>query len=197
MSQSSTATEARAGTAHLAGKYLTFKLGVEEYGLEILKVQEIIKMMDITKVPRTPGFVRGVINLRGKVIPVVDLRLKFGMEPMPTTDKTCVIVVQRAGTDVLDLGGLASPTPAIADLVRAMLAATPPRLGEDGGNVGDESLLHQAMTQHHVAAALGRLQKFAVDQRRLNEGPLNLHGRRHQALDGVRHVVRLVDHVGR
>ena len=76
------------------GKYLTFRLAEEEYGLEILKVQEIIKMMDITKVPRTPDFVRGVINLRGKVIPVVDLRLKFGMEAKETTDKTCVIVVQ-------------------------------------------------------------------------------------------------------
>ena len=79
-----------------AGKYLTFKLGPEEYGLEILKVQEIIKMMDITKVPRTPEFVRGVINLRGKVIPVVDIRLKFGMAAKETTDKTCVIVVQTA-----------------------------------------------------------------------------------------------------
>ena len=77
-----------------AGKYLTFKLGAEEYGLEILKVQEIIKMMDITRVPRTPAFVRGVINLRGKVIPVVDLRLKFCMESRENTDKTCVIVVQ-------------------------------------------------------------------------------------------------------
>ena len=62
------------GMASLAGKYLTFRLGAEEFGLEILKVQEIIKMMEITKVPRTPVFVRGVINLRGKVIPVVDLR---------------------------------------------------------------------------------------------------------------------------
>lgn len=78
----------------LAGKYLTFKLAMEEYGLEILKVQEIIKMMDITRVPRTPDFVRGVINLRGKVIPVIDLRLKFGMEAKETTEKTCVIVVQ-------------------------------------------------------------------------------------------------------
>jgi purine-binding chemotaxis protein CheW len=77
----------------LAGKYLTFKLDVEEFGLEILKVQEIIKMMDITRVPRTPPFVRGVLNLRGKVIPVVDLRLKFDMESKAGTDKTCIIVV--------------------------------------------------------------------------------------------------------
>ena len=77
----------------LAGKYLTFKLDVEEFGLEILKVQEIIKMMDITRVPRTPPFVRGVLNLRGKVIPVIDLRLKFEMETRAGTEKTCIIVV--------------------------------------------------------------------------------------------------------
>ncbi|MFW6303411.1 MAG: chemotaxis protein CheW, partial [Candidatus Sumerlaeota bacterium] len=71
--------EAGNGLAELAGKYLTFKLGHEEYGIEILKVMEIIKLMEITNVPRTPDYVRGVINLRGKVIPVVDLRCKFGM----------------------------------------------------------------------------------------------------------------------
>jgi purine-binding chemotaxis protein CheW len=78
----------------LAGKYMTFKLSHEEYGLEILKVREIIGLMDITRVPRTPEFVRGVINLRGKVIPVVDLRLKFGMERTEATDQTVIIVVQ-------------------------------------------------------------------------------------------------------
>ncbi len=80
--------------AQLAGKYLTFHLGEETYGLEILKVQEIIGMQEITKVPRTPDYVKGVINLRGKVIPVVNLRLKFGMEEIETTRKTCIIVVQ-------------------------------------------------------------------------------------------------------
>ena len=64
----------------LGGKYLTFRLDNEEYGVEILKVREIIGLMDITKVPQTPDFVEGVINLRGKVIPVIDLRSKFGLE---------------------------------------------------------------------------------------------------------------------
>jgi purine-binding chemotaxis protein CheW len=77
-----------------AGKYLTFKIATEEFGLEILKVQEIIGIMDVTKVPRTPEFVRGVINLRGKVIPIVDLRLKFDLESIEDTDMTCIIVVQ-------------------------------------------------------------------------------------------------------
>jgi len=74
-------------------KYLTFNLGDEVYGLEILRVREIIGLMDITKVPRMPNFVRGVINLRGKVIPVVDLRLKFGMDAAEDTKETCIIVV--------------------------------------------------------------------------------------------------------
>jgi len=80
----------------LAGKYMTFQLAREEYGLEILKVREIIGLMEITRVPRTREFVRGVINLRGKVIPVVDLRLKFGMEKTEATDQTVIIVVQCA-----------------------------------------------------------------------------------------------------
>ena len=77
-----------------AGKYLTFQLGAEVYGLAILKVQEIIGIMNVTQVPRTPAFVRGVINLRGKVIPVVDLRRKFNMDVREDTERTCIIVVQ-------------------------------------------------------------------------------------------------------
>ena len=69
-----------------AGKYLTFALSQEEYGLPVLKVREIIKVMDITQVPQVPAHVRGVINLRGKVIPVVDLRLKFGFAPQDYTE---------------------------------------------------------------------------------------------------------------
>ena len=89
----SNTTEAAAAKA---GKYLTFALGKEEYGLEILKVREIIGYMDITAVPRTPAFVRGVINLRGQVISVVDLRSKFDMEPAARTEATCIIVVEIA-----------------------------------------------------------------------------------------------------
>ena len=81
----------------LAGKYLTFHLGEEGYGLEILKVQEIIGMQDITKIPRAPDYVKGVINLRGKVTPVVDLRLKFGMPEQEVSRKTCIILTQVQG----------------------------------------------------------------------------------------------------
>lgn len=84
----------------LGGKYLTFYLAGEEYGLEILKVHEIIGTMPITPVPRTPEHIRGVINLRGKVIPVIDLRLKFGMDFMEATDHTCIIVVQAQQREI-------------------------------------------------------------------------------------------------
>jgi purine-binding chemotaxis protein CheW len=76
------------------GKYLTFVLATEEYGLEILRVREILGMMAITPVPQTPEFVKGVINLRGKVTPVIDLRLKFGMPSVDYTQETCIIVVE-------------------------------------------------------------------------------------------------------
>jgi len=85
------------------GKYLTFSLADEEYGIGILKIKEIIGMMPITSVPQTPGFVKGVINLRGKVIPVVDLRLRFGMSSIDYDDRTCIIVVEIGahGVDVV------------------------------------------------------------------------------------------------
>jgi len=109
------AVDASAAQRQKAGKYLTFVLAEEEYGLEILKVREIIQMMEITAVPRTPAYVKGVINLRGKVIPVVDLRLKMGMPEAERTDETCIIVVDIGDvemgivvdrvSEVLDIAG--------------------------------------------------------------------------------------------
>lgn len=83
--------------AHREGKYLTFSLAEEEYGIGILKIKEIIGMMPVTTVPRTPEYVKGVINLRGKVIPIIDLRLRFGMEAIDYTERTCIIVVEIEG----------------------------------------------------------------------------------------------------
>jgi len=91
---------AGSGVSNRGGKFLTFFLAGEEYGLEILKVQEIIGMMPITSVPRTPSFIKGVINLRGKIIPIVDLRLKLEMESKEQTEETCTIVVQANGVEV-------------------------------------------------------------------------------------------------
>ncbi len=76
------------------GKYLTFQLAEEGYGIGILKVREIIGMLPVTPVPQTPGFLKGVINLRGQVIPVVDLRLKFGLMEEEYTERTSIIVVE-------------------------------------------------------------------------------------------------------
>jgi purine-binding chemotaxis protein CheW len=81
------------------GKYLTFALAHEEYGREILKVREIIGYMDITAVPQTPHHVKGVINLRGQVIPVIDLRSKFGMDTAEITEESCIIVVEISQDD--------------------------------------------------------------------------------------------------
>ncbi len=76
------------------GKYLTFALAGEEYGVPVLKVREIITIMDITAVPQMPDHVKGVINLRGKVIPIVDMRVKFGLPVDANTERTCIIVVE-------------------------------------------------------------------------------------------------------
>ena len=80
-----------------AGKYLTFRLGQEEFGVQVLRVREIMGIQEITAVPQTPSYVKGVINLRGKVIPVVDLRLKFGLPELEYTQRTCIIVAQIDG----------------------------------------------------------------------------------------------------
>ena len=80
--------------SHLAGKYLTFQLDGQEFGLEILKIREIIGLMKITPVPRAPHYIKGIINLRGEVIPIIELRLKFGMEETVVTDHTCIIVLE-------------------------------------------------------------------------------------------------------
>lgn len=87
-------TETDATQKAAAGKYLTFRLGKESYGVAVLKVREIIRMQGITVVPQMPEYVKGVINLRGKVIPVIDLRLKFELGEHATTELTCIVVVQ-------------------------------------------------------------------------------------------------------
>ncbi len=92
-----TVDQAISAMAEREGKYLTFSLAEEEYGIGILKIKEIIGMMPITPVPQTPDHVKGVINLRGKVIPVVDLRLRFGMESIEYDERTCIIVVEITG----------------------------------------------------------------------------------------------------
>lgn len=103
------------GSQTLAGKYLTFSLGREEYGIEILRVREIFGYMPITSVPRSPEYLKGVINLRGQVIPVIDLRTKFNMPTVDVTDQTCIIDVE------VDLDGKTIQTGIIVDQVCEVL----------------------------------------------------------------------------
>ncbi len=119
-------SSAEVSTQELAGKYLTFELVGEVYGLEILKVQEIIGMMAVTQVPRTPKFVRGVINLRGKVIPVIDLRIKFGLDSQEDTEKTCIIVVQvsQEGVEVT-MGILVDEVSEVLDVASEQIEPPP------------------------------------------------------------------------
>ena len=104
------------------GKFLTFLLQEEEYGLEILKVREIMGLMDITTVPQTPDYVRGVINLRGQVIPVVDLRLKFGMDKGEDDKRTCIIVVDVEG---VMMGIVVDTVSEVIDIDSSHIEATP------------------------------------------------------------------------
>ena len=108
------------------GKYLTFYVADEEYGVEILKVREIIGLMDITAVPKTPDFVRGVINLRGKVIPVVELRSKFNIKPTADTEQTCIIVVDVAFEDSsIQIGVLVDSVSEVLDISADNIEETP------------------------------------------------------------------------
>lgn len=93
-----TIENAAQSSSFAGGKYLSFQLSKEEYGIEILKVREIIGMVEVTALPRTPDYVLGVVNLRGRIIPVVDLRRKFGMQPAEFTNETCIVVVD-CGSD--------------------------------------------------------------------------------------------------
>ncbi len=108
------------------GKYLTFALAQEEYGLEILKVREIIGYMEITAVPQTPAHVKGVINLRGQVIPVIDLRAKFGMETAEITEESCIIVVEiTQGKRKFDTGIVVDHVQEVLDIAGEDIEAAP------------------------------------------------------------------------
>jgi purine-binding chemotaxis protein CheW len=115
----------------LVGKYLTFALGEEEYGLPVLRVREIIKMMDITVVPQVPPYVKGVINLRGKVIPVVDLRLKFNFPSIDYTERTSIIVVHvTLASGSMMMGIVVDAVSEVINIAADEIEATP-EFGDD------------------------------------------------------------------
>jgi len=135
----------------LAGKYLTFRLIDEEYCLEILKVREIIGVMPITSLPRTPVFVRGVIDLRGKIIPVIDLRQKFELDAAEDTGQTCIIVVDVTGNaGRIQVGILVDSVSEVLDIKSAEIEE-PPAFGT---NVDTAFILGMAKTKGSVKIML-------------------------------------------
>jgi purine-binding chemotaxis protein CheW len=114
------------GAKTQAGQFLTFQLAEEFYGIRILKVHEIVGLMPVTRVPRTPGFVRGVVNLRGRIIPVVDLRLKFDLEARTDSERTCIIVVQVAlGDRPVTMGILVDAVSEVVDIADGQIEPPP------------------------------------------------------------------------
>ena len=151
MSERNTNRENENGDPKREGKYLTFLLSSEEYGIGILTVKEIIGMMPITPVPRTPEWVLGIINLRGKVIPVVDLRMKFGMEPKPFDDRTCIVVVEvRTGEGLLHIGLVVDSVNEVANVLEKDVENTP----NFGSGLDTEYILGMAKDGDHVRILL-------------------------------------------
>jgi len=109
-----------------SGKYLTFRLAREEFAIQVLRVREIMGMQDITAVPQTPHYMKGVINLRGKIVPVIDLRLKFGFPEVEATSATCIIVVQlQSGKETLLMGLLVDAVSEVLNFAAADIENTP------------------------------------------------------------------------
>jgi purine-binding chemotaxis protein CheW len=164
-----TRNQALMDTLEREGKYLTFNLANEEYGIGILKVKEIIGMMTITPVPQTPSFVKGVINLRGKVIPVIDLRLKFGMEEIEYDERTSIIVVEvRGGTGTVQIGIVVDSVSEVVNIKNEDIENTPTfgtRLDTDyilgmakmGGGVKILLDIDQVLTDEEISGLSGDL----------------------------------------
>jgi purine-binding chemotaxis protein CheW len=135
-----------------ARKYLTFVLGHESYGVGVLKVREIIRLLAITAVPQMPPYVKGVINLRGKVVAVVDLRIKFGLAKAENTERTCIVVVEiksKAGAGML-MGMIVDAVEEVATIPPADIEPTP----DFGGSISTEYILGMAKVRGSVKTLL-------------------------------------------
>ncbi|MGA2224586.1 MAG: chemotaxis protein CheW [Syntrophobacteraceae bacterium] len=135
----------------MEGKYLSFSMDREEYGIGILTVKEIIGMMRITPVPQTPDYVKGVINLRGKVIPVIDLRLRFGMNSKAYTERTCIIVVEiEHDSRTLQIGIVVDSVSEVLSIKGSDIEETP----EFGTTLNTDYILGMAKTAENVKILL-------------------------------------------
>jgi len=143
--------EEAAGRKNRTGKYLVFQLANEEFGVHVLKVREIMGLQDITAVPQTPAYVKGVINLRGKVVPVVDLRAKFGLAEAEYTQRTCVVVLQvSAKASRLMMGIIVDGVSEVLNLQEAEIEDTP----EFGGGADVPYILGMAKVKGKVKILL-------------------------------------------
>ncbi len=133
-----------------AGKYLTFDLGREQFGIRVIKVREIMGIQEITEVPQTAPHVKGVINLRGKVIPVIDLRVKLGLEKAEYSSRTCIVVVQSASDSGSAVGVVVDGVSEVLNLASSDIEDTP----DFGGGVPTPYLLGVAKVKGHVKLLL-------------------------------------------
>jgi purine-binding chemotaxis protein CheW len=136
----------------LAGKYLTFALGGESYGIPVLQVREIIRHIAVTAVPQMPDYVKGVLNLRGKVIPIVDLRVKFQLGSANIEERTCIIVVQvilTSGNRAM-MGLIVDGVEAVANVAASEIEPTP----DFGSQISTDYILGMAKLEKRVAALL-------------------------------------------
>jgi purine-binding chemotaxis protein CheW len=145
-----TATQSAEDKVSRSGKYLSFQLGDEEYAIQVLRVREIVKLQHITGVPETPPDVRGVINLRGRIIPVVDLRLKFGMAGKDYDQRTCIIVVEPHGSEGGPIGIIVDEVSEVLTLLDSDVQDIP----DFGGGVTTPFLLGMAKVKDQVKILL-------------------------------------------
>jgi purine-binding chemotaxis protein CheW len=144
--------ETKTASRALAGKYLTFTLQRESYGIDVLKVREIIRLIDITAVPQMPPYVCGVINLRGKIIPIINLRLRFGFPETQSTERTCIVVVlvKIAGGKSTQMGLVVDGVEEVINIGAGEIEETP----DFGSNISTECILGMAKIKGVVKALL-------------------------------------------
>jgi purine-binding chemotaxis protein CheW len=147
-----TLEHASTGVQKSAGKHLTFTLQSESYGIDVLKVREIIRLTNITAVPQMPDYVKGVINLRGKIIPVIDLRVRFGFTGAKDTELTCIIVVQVKLPDgkITQMGLVVDGVEEVVNLAPGDIEETP----DFGGKISTDYIVGMAKVKGTVKTLL-------------------------------------------
>jgi purine-binding chemotaxis protein CheW len=163
--------ETISGSKELAGKYLTFSIRGESYGIDVLKIREIIRLIAITAVPQMPAYVRGVVNLRGKIIPVLDLRLRFGFDEAKSTEQTCIVVVlvKLPGGKSTQMGLVVDAVEEVVNISAADIEETP----DFGAEVSTDCLLGMAKIKGAVKTLLDIDRVLAGDVQKLSQNLLN------------------------